>query len=100
MSQVELARVRRIRMILVATISVLLSSMLLASPAWSAECDVLLAEVDAALASVPPEISEELLAEAEALREIGAADCAAGNDTEAVAELSQAKFKLGGYAPE
>jgi hypothetical protein len=90
----------QVKPIILGLVASIASLLLLATPAWSAECDDLLAEVDALLATGTPDIAEDLLVEAQALRDVGVAECAAGNDAEAIAQLSQAKFMLGGYAAE
>ena len=80
---------------LVAAVALLL----LTGPAAAAQCDLDLAEVDAALNS-NPQIDADLLLEAIARRDQGAAFCADGNDQEAIQVLASAKFILGLYAGE
>jgi hypothetical protein len=75
------------------------SLLLLSSSAQAGVCDTDLQQIDAALSS-NPQIVVDLLAEAIAHRDQGAALCAAGNDQEAIEALAIAKFILGLYAQE
>jgi hypothetical protein len=79
------------------TFATAVSLLLLSSSAQAGVCDTDLQQVDAALSS-NPQIDGDLLAQAIAERDRGAALCAAGNDQEAIEALAIAKFILGLYA--
>ena len=86
---------RKLIIVAVAAVAVVI---FMSAPVLALQCDIDIAEIDAALISNLQAISPDILTQAQVYRDEGATLCAEGQDAEAIDVLAIAKFMVGLYA--